>query len=118
MKKIQLDQVKPYEAPGHFKMVALKLHGKEETGLEKFWIGLSHFLPGGGAAEYAYEDSPTEKVYFVLNSEITIKTKKEEITLGPWESVYLALHEGRRIINKANKPASMLVAISSQGNFS
>jgi glyoxylate utilization-related uncharacterized protein len=111
MKKIQLDQVKPYEAPGHFKMVALRLSGKEETGAEKFWVGLSYFLPGGGAG-YAYEDSPTEKVYFVLDGEITVKTKKEEITLGPWEGVYFPPYEGREIINKTNKPVTMLVAIN------
>jgi len=111
MKKIQLDQVKPYEAPGHFKMVALMLHGKEETESQKFWVGLSHFLPGGGA-EYAYADSPTEKVYFVLDGEITVKSDEEEITLGPWDSVYIAPNEGREIINKTNKPVSMLAIIS------
>ena len=108
MKKVRLDQVSPYEAPGHFKMVALKLQGKEETGVEKFWMGLSYFLPGGGA-EYAYEDSPTEKVYIVLDGEMTVKTKKEEITLGPMDSVFLAPNEGREIINKTNKPVTMLV---------
>ena len=111
MKKVRLDQVSPYEAPGHSKMVALKLQGKEETGIEKFWMGLSYFLPGGGA-EYAYEDSPTEKVYIVLDGEMTVKTKKEEITLGPMDSVYLAPNEGREIINKTNKPVTMLVVIS------
>ena len=34
MKKITLAQVKPYEAPGHFKMVALRLSGKDETGAQ------------------------------------------------------------------------------------
>ena len=111
MKKVRLDEVKPYAAPGHFDMVALRLSGKEETGAEKFWVGLSHFLPGGGA-EYAYEDSPTEKVYFVLEGKITIKTKKEEITLGPLESVYIPPNEGREIINNTNKPVSMLVVVS------
>ncbi|MBA7622273.1 hypothetical protein ES703_29647 [subsurface metagenome] len=111
MKKVRLEQVKPYEAPGHFKMVAMRLSGKEETGAEKFWVGLSYFLPGGGA-EYAYEDSPTEKVYFVLDGEITVKTKKEESTLGPMEGVYLPPNEGREIINKTNKPVTMLVVIN------
>ena len=111
MKKVRLNEVKPYDAPGHFKMVAMRLIGKEETGSQKFWMGMSHFLPGGGA-EYAYEDSPTEKVYFVLDGEITVKTKKEEITLGPWEAVYLAPNEGREVINKTNKTVTMLVAVS------
>jgi quercetin dioxygenase-like cupin family protein len=109
MKKISLAQVKPYEAPGHFKMVALRLSGKEETGAEKFWVGMSHFLPGGGAE---FGATPAEKYYFVLDGEITVKTKKEEITLGPWDSAYIAPNEGREILNKTNKPASMLVVIS------
>jgi len=109
MKKIQLEQVKPYEAAKHFNMTALRLSGKEETGAEKFWVGLSHFLPGGGA-EFA--SSPTEKYYFVLDGEITVKTEKEEIVLGPWDSVYIAPNEGREIINKTNKPASMLVIVN------
>ncbi|OGN91609.1 MAG: cupin [Chloroflexi bacterium RBG_13_50_10] len=109
MKKITSAQVKPYEAPGHFKMVALRLSGKEETGAEKFWVGLSHFLPGGGAE---FGATPAEKYYFVLDGEITVKTKKEEITVGPWDSVYIAPNEGREIINKTNKPASMLVVIN------
>ena len=53
MKKVRLDQVKPYEAAGHFKMTAMRLQGKEETGIQKFWMGLSYFLPGGGAG-WAY----------------------------------------------------------------
>ena len=109
MKKISLAQVKPYEAPGHFKMVALKLSGKDETGAEKFWVGLSHFLPGGGAE---FGATPAEKYYLVLDGEITVKTKKEEITLGPWDSVYIAPNEGREIINKTNQPVSMLVVIN------
>lgn len=109
MKKISLAQVKPYEAAGHFKMVALRLSGKDETGAEKFWVGLSHFLPGGGAE---FGATPAEKYYLVLEGEITVKTKKEEITLGPWDSVYIAPNEGREIINKTNQPASMLVVIN------
>jgi glyoxylate utilization-related uncharacterized protein len=111
MRKVSLNEVKPYAAPGHFNMVAMRLSGKEETGAQKFWVGLSHFLPGGGA-EYAYEDSPTEKVYIVLEGEITVKTKEEEFTLGPLDALYIAPNEGREIINKTNKPVSMLVVIN------
>lgn len=111
MKKVSLSQVKPYAAANHFNMTALRLQGKEETGIQKFWMGLSYFLPGGGA-EWAYEDSPTEKVYLVLDGEITVKTKTEEVILGPMDSLYLAPNEGREIINKSNKPVSMLVVVS------
>ncbi len=111
MKKISIDDVKPYEAPGHFDVAVLRLSGKDETGAQKFWMGLSYFLPGGGA-EYAYEDSPTEKVYIVLDGELTVKTKTEEFTLGPMDLLYIAPNEGREIINKTNKTVTMLVAIN------
>lgn len=111
MKKVRLQDVKPYSAPKHFNMVAMRLQGKEETGIQKFWMGLSYFLPGGGA-EWAYEDSPFEKVYLVLDGEITVKSKTEEMTLGPMDSLYLAPNEGREVINKTNKPVTMLVVIN------
>ena len=109
MKKVSLTQVKPYEAPGHFDVSVLRLSGKDETGAEKFWVGLSHFLPGGGAE---FGATPAEKYYFVLDGEITVKTEKEEITLGPWDSVYIGPNEGRSIVNKTNKPVTMLVVIN------
>jgi quercetin dioxygenase-like cupin family protein len=109
MKKVRLNEVKPYEAPGHFDVSVLRLSGKDETGAEKFWVGLSHFLPAGGAE---FGATPAEKYYFVLDGEITVKTEKEEITLGPWDSVYIAPNEGRSILNKTNKPVSMLVVVS------
>jgi mannose-6-phosphate isomerase-like protein (cupin superfamily) len=112
MKKVKLSDVKTYSAPGHFNMVAMRLSGKEETGAQKFWVGMSHFLPGGGA-EWAYEkDSPTEKFYYVLSGELTIKTKKEEIKLGPNEGIFFGPNEGREIINKTNMPVSMLVVVN------
>ena len=111
MKKVSLSQVKPYSADLHFNMSAMRLQGKEETGIQKFWMGLSYFLPEGGAA-WAYEDSSTEKVYLVLDGEITVKSKDEEIKLGPMDSLYLAPYEGREIINNTNKPVTMLVVVS------
>jgi mannose-6-phosphate isomerase-like protein (cupin superfamily) len=111
MKKVSLGQVKPYAAPKHFNCSTLKLQGKDETGIQKFWVGLTYFLPGGGA-EWAYEDNPNEKVYVVLEGEITVKNKTEEITLGPKDSLYLAPNEGREIINKTNKPVTMLAILS------
>ena len=111
MKTVRFDKVKAYNPPGHFNMAALKLHGKAETGLERFWVGLSHFLPGGGA-EWGYEDNPEEKIYVVLEGEITVKTKKKTVVLKQWDSVFLEPNEGREIINHTNKPTSMLVVIT------
>ena len=74
MVKRTLDELKSYEAAGHFGCTAMRIHGREETGAEKFWIGVSTFLPGGGAV-YAYEDNPLEKVYYVLEGEMTVTDK-------------------------------------------
>ena len=109
MKKVELKDVKPYQAAKHFNMTALRLHGKEETGAKRFWMGLSHFLPEGGAE---FDASPTEKIYFVLEGEVTIKTLHEEIVLKPWDSVYIGPDEGRETINRTNRSASMLVVIN------
>ena len=106
MKKVELKDVKPYEAPKHFKMTALRLHGREETGAQRFWMGLSHFLPGGGCDLGV---PPGEKVYYVLEGEITIKNKGEEHILGKNELIYIGPGEEREIINHTNLPASMLV---------
>lgn len=111
MKKVQIKDLETYEAPGHFGMTAMRLHGKDETGATKFWMGLSHFLPGGGA-EWAYEDNPLEKIYFVLEGEITVKSKTETFVLQRGDSLFLGPNEGREVINTTNMPASMLVVIN------
>ena len=74
-------------------------------------MGMSHFLPGGGA-EWDYEDNPLEKVYFVLDGEISVKSKTKEIVLRKYDSLFLGPNEGREIINRTNIPASMLVVIN------
>ncbi|NPV60545.1 MAG: cupin domain-containing protein [Actinobacteria bacterium] len=110
MEKVELEDAKPYQAPGHFGMTALKLHGREETGCRAFWVGLSHFLPGGGAG---FDASPAEKVYFVLEGEVTVRSESgETVTLGPWDSLFIGAGEGREIVNETNRPASMLVVVS------
>jgi mannose-6-phosphate isomerase-like protein (cupin superfamily) len=105
-----LKDVKPYQAAGHFNMVALRVQGKEESGAQDMWLGLSHFLPGGGASMSA---NNFEKIYFVLCGTITVITKgSERIVLRPNDSLYIPPGEEREIINGENVPASMLVIAS------
>jgi glyoxylate utilization-related uncharacterized protein len=112
MKKVELKDVSTYAAPGHFNMTAMRLQGKDETGISKFWMGMSHFLPGGGA-EWGYEtNSPTEKVYFVLDGEITVKSKDEEFVLRKNDSLFIGPNEGRSMLNKTNQVATVLVIIT------
>ncbi len=113
MIKRELKECKPYDPPKHFKMCAIRLQGKEESGAEKFWMGMSHFLPGGGA-EYDYEVSPTEKIYFVKSGEVTVYTKDdaEKIVLRENDSLFIGPNQGRRLINESNLPATVLVVVN------
>ena len=101
-----------YEAPGHFGVTTMRIHGKEETGAQKFWMGLSTYLPGGGA-EWGYEDNPLEKVYYVPEGEMTVTDKNgKEYVIHKDESITLLPNEGRGLVNKSNFPARMLVIIN------
>ena len=67
---------------------------------------MSYFLPGGGTTHTA---TPLEKVYVGIEGNLTIVTDDDETTLAHLDSVYLAPNEGRSIINRTNKIASILV---------
>lgn len=108
----KLDSLETYDAAGHFGMTAMRIHGREETGAKEFWMGLSTFLPGGGA-EYAYEDNPLEKVYYVLDGEMTVRDKEgNTYCVGKDESISFPPNEGRYLVNEGNVPARMLVIIN------
>lgn len=112
MIKRSVKDLTSYNAPGHFAMTAMRIHGKEETGAEKFWMGVSTFLPGGGA-EYAYEDNPLEKVYYILDGEMTVTDKAgKTYVLAKDDSISFPPNEGRTLVNNTNLPARMLVIIN------
>lgn len=102
----RLTDARPYEAAKHFNMTGLRLQGLEASPAEGFWVGLSHFLPEGGAES---SSSPLERVYVVVSGEVTVITDEGEVTLGSMDSCYLAPGERREVINRTNSPASMLV---------
>jgi mannose-6-phosphate isomerase-like protein (cupin superfamily) len=101
--------VKSYSAPKHNACVAYRLQGAEASPVENFWVGLSHFLPNGGAERDA---SPAEKVYVVLSGEVTVEAGGQRVTLEPYDSCVIGKNEERTLINESNVPASMLVVIS------
>lgn len=112
MIKRSMEELTTYNAPGHHGMTAMRIHGKEETGAEKFWVGLSTFLPGGGA-EWAYDDNPLEKVYYVLEGEMTVTDKAgNKYVIHKDESISFPPNEGRGLVNESNMPARMLVVIN------
>jgi quercetin dioxygenase-like cupin family protein len=99
---------KPYEAPNHRGVVGLRLQGFEPGGPTNQWIGLSQFLPGGGAGP---DSTPFEKVYVVLDGEMTVIVDGRETVLGRYDSCTIAPDEVREIINRRNDVCTMLVVI-------
>ena len=108
MHVVRLDGRPPYEAPGHDHMRMLRLQGREAGPGDVLWLGLSHILPGGGTT---LDASPIEKMYVVLDGEVTISNGTEEVTLRPWDSCRIAPGEPRALSNRTNRPASILLAM-------
>jgi quercetin dioxygenase-like cupin family protein len=104
----RISEARPYEAAKHHDMRALRLQGFDASNCADFWVGLSHFLPGGGADADA---SPIEKVYVALSGSVTVTTDQGETELGPLDSCHLVAGERRTIENRTNHPASMLVVM-------
>jgi uncharacterized cupin superfamily protein len=106
MKINRLADLEEYEAKGHFDMKGFRMQGFDASDTENFWVGLSYFLPGGGTTHSA---TPIEKVYVGIEGELTVITDDGEDNLRPMDSCYLAPNEGRAIINRTNKIATILV---------
>ena len=106
MKINRLVDLEEYEAKGHFDMKGFRMQGFDASDTENFWVGLSYFLPGGGTTHSA---TPIEKVYVGIEGELTVITDGGEENLRPMDSCYLAPNEGRAIINRTNKIATILV---------
>ena len=99
---------KPYEAPNHRGCASLRLFGAEAGGTQGLIVGYSHFLPGGGAGPDA---SPPEKVYFVLEGELTVIIDGKETVLKKHNSCVIEPNENREIINRGNEVCTILVAM-------
>ncbi len=70
-----------YQPPCHFGVSCLKVHG-EDSGLSKFWQGLSTFEADGGA-DWQYGEGTfgahTEKTYFVVDGQITVENEAGDV---------------------------------------
>src|SRR5262249_27091923 len=91
-----LSEAKPYEAPNHRAYCSLRLFGLDVGGPKQFTVGLSHFLPGGGAGPDA---SPMEKVYYVLEGELTLIAGGKQTVLKANDSCFIGPNESRDASN-------------------
>ncbi len=112
MNVTRIDAARPYEAPGHFDMRMLRLQGREAGPSDGLWLGLSWLLPGGHTS---LDASPIEKHYVVVEGELTVVAERdgtrEEATLSRLDSCRIAPGEGRRLENRSNRPAAVILAM-------
>lgn len=102
-------EIKSYEAPNHRACATLRVFGAEAGGTQNLIVGVSHFLPGGGAGPDA---SPPEKVYFVLEGELTVIVDGEEKVLKKHDFCFIGPNEVREIVNRGTDVCTILVAIA------
>jgi quercetin dioxygenase-like cupin family protein len=109
----RFSEARRYDAPKHFDMRSLRLQGVDVSPSKFSWVGISQFLPQGGAEMDA---SPLEKIYVVLDGEITVQLAGGEThTLRALDSCYIGGGEARAIRNESNAVATMLVVMPHPG---
>ena len=104
----RFEDAKSYEAPNHFGVTGLRLQGFEEDGPKNQWVGFSQFLPGGGAGPDA---TPFEKVYVVIEGEMTVIVDGDEVVLKKFDSCTIKPNVERKIENRSNHVCKMLVVM-------
>lgn len=104
----RFQDAQPYAAVNHRECHGLRLQGFEEGGPTNQWVGLSQFLPMGGAGPDA---TPFEKVYVVLEGEMTVIIDGVETVLGKYDSCTIPAGEIRTLENRNNHSCTMLVVI-------
>ena len=109
MQITRLEEAKRYDAPKHFDMRSLRLQGLDATAADFAWVGLSYFLPGGGAEMDA---GALGKIYVVLEGAVTVELGNGAThTLLKLDSCFIPAGEARAIRNDGNVVATMLVVM-------
>jgi quercetin dioxygenase-like cupin family protein len=108
MRVTRLGEAPSYEAIAHHGVAGLRLQGQEAGPTENFWVGLSYYLPGGGA-----DERPTagETVYVVLDGSLRVTAEGETVTLGVHDSLHMPKGTVRRVDNVSPGTATLLVII-------
>lgn len=98
-----------YEPPGHYDVCCTNLHKPDQVNDGEVSLGLSHFLPGGGA-EMA--PAPVEMFYYIVEGEMTVTTDDGQVhVLHAGDSIHMGKGQGRESKNTGIKTAQMLVCL-------
>ncbi len=109
MNVTRFDAAPVYAPPAdHSGMRCHRLQGHAAGPSSALWVGCSVIEPGGGITLGA---AAQEKHYVVLDGAVTIRTDTTEAVLNRWDSVRLAPHEARAVLNHTDRPATILLAM-------
>jgi quercetin dioxygenase-like cupin family protein len=109
MQVTRFAEARRYDAPKHFDMRSLRLQGFDVSASKFAWVGLSYFLPQGGAHMDA---GSLEKIYVVIEGEVTIELADGSTqVLHALDSCHIPGGEARAIRNDGNAVATMLVVM-------
>lgn len=103
----------PYEAKGHYGMLATRLHNPADVNEGCMTQGLSHFLPGGGCE---YGANGLESIYYIVEGEMDIVVEEgtaEEVrtTLRAGDSFHCGPNTHKGIRNNGTVACQMLVTL-------
>jgi quercetin dioxygenase-like cupin family protein len=98
-----------YDPARHEDVTAYRLQGHEAGPTDRFWVGLSVYLPGGRATE---APAGQETVYVVLDGELTVRADGADVVLSRHDSVHLTRGTVRSVYNHGSAPATLLVTIA------
>ena len=109
MKVTRLEDAVKYSPPKHTSNChAMHLQHKNLGCEAPYWVGCSYYLPG---AKAEWDASPLDKVYIVLEGELTMAFEDQEVILGPMDSIFIGPDENREVRNDTNSVATMLVVM-------
>lgn len=112
-KVVHRNETTNYEAPGHYDVRTTRIHNPEDVNEGTIAMGLSHFLPGGGAK---MAPANFEMVYYIIEGEMTVTLKKdngqeEQYVLHTGDSVHFGKGTERASVNTGVVTAQMLTVM-------
>lgn len=108
MDVVRFDEAPPYAAAGHTGFNMFRLQGMEASPTVSMWVGLSVIAPGGATTLSA---SAAEKIYVVVDGEVTIGNGAQEVVLRTLDSCRVAPDESRQVRNDGVVEARLLLAM-------
>jgi len=96
-----------YSPPNHEGVTARRLQGGEASSADFALVGYSDFPAG---VSLPLEAGPIGKVYVVTQGTLTIaQADGTRHVLQQWDSIFIAAHEARAVINDSGAPAAIIV---------